>query len=183
MLMNMLLDPDLKTVMEWKKRATQVLEPFRATGHKSTDAILELSVCGYGLYRYCGELASIFKVSAVSICQVDTAADEGIVVLSAADVADMVQCRRCWNYHWDKGAHDNLCHRCVVVMLTTWPDHEETAAIRVSVDNHQYLARALTPYGLVQPFEDIMLNIEYFRRKHDAVRVGSPNGNFNVVIA
>jgi len=41
-----------------------------------------------------------------------------------------LKCPRCWHYHYVRENHDDLCDRCCLVMITGFPDHPETPAIR-----------------------------------------------------
>lgn len=79
-------------------------------------------------------------------------------------------CQRC-KKHADERLeykmHDDLCDRCVVVMLMSYPDHPESEHIRAAIPNVPYLEHALKGYDLTMmsgdDIENLMLDIRYFR--------------------
>ena len=43
--------------------------------------------------------------------------------------ASGVKCPRCWHWHAADLNFDNLCNRCVQIILTDFPNHESAARI------------------------------------------------------
>lgn len=47
-----------------------------------------------------------------------------------SDLETYVRCPRCYGYHSVYGNFDNLCDSCVTTLLTQYPEHEASRAIR-----------------------------------------------------
>jgi len=47
-----------------------------------------------------------------------------------ASVSKGIKCPRCRHYHHVKENHDGLCDRCCLTMMSDFPEHEETPAIK-----------------------------------------------------
>ncbi len=95
-------------LLTWRERVNKALEPFRAGGHKSTDARVTLhhAASDPQLTAYRDELADLFLVSDV---QLVAGAGEDIVV----ELHPGARCERC-RKHFDVLAADpnDVCFRC-----------------------------------------------------------------------
>ncbi|HEX4419900.1 MAG TPA: isoleucine--tRNA ligase, partial [Kofleriaceae bacterium] len=98
-------------LLGWRERVTKALEPFRAAGHKSTDARVTL-VHPPGdplLTAYRDELADLFIVSEVRL----TAGAAGDAEAIAIELHDGPRCERCRKHYAALAADPNdVCERC-----------------------------------------------------------------------
>ena len=106
-------------LLEYRERATRALEPFRAEGHRSTDAqvtIAPLAADRPLLAARLDLLADLFIVSKVVLAERDAAADgEGEVEVGQAPGR---RCERCWRW-FEQMATDELCRRCADAVAQT----------------------------------------------------------------
>jgi len=95
-------------LLEYRERATRALEPFRAGGHRSTDALVTIAPAAADralLAPRTDLLADLFIVSKVVLADRDGAPD---VEVSEAPGR---RCERCWRWY-EQMATDDLCRRC-----------------------------------------------------------------------
>ncbi len=103
------LERDFEVLLQWRERVTKALEPFRAAKNKSEDAHVTLHASDRAvLDKYAGELADLFKTSAVSIAPRVTDSDTVAVAPHTGP-----RCERCWK-HYDQLAAkpSDVCERC-----------------------------------------------------------------------
>jgi isoleucyl-tRNA synthetase len=115
------LDPedDLAAVfarlLEYRELATRALEPFRASGHRSTDAqvtIAPLAADRALLAARLDMLADLFIVSKVVLAERDGAPNIEV------GEAPGTRCERCWRW-FEQMATGELCRRCADAVAAT----------------------------------------------------------------
>jgi isoleucyl-tRNA synthetase len=100
-------------VLAWRERVNKAIEPFRAAGHKSTDARVTVrAAAGDPIHAASAdELADLFIVSAVQLAP--AAGDPEVTV----DAHPGPRCERC-RKHFDQLAADpaDVCARCAAAL-------------------------------------------------------------------
>ncbi len=100
-------------LLAYRARATAQLEPFRASGHRSTDARVTIAPAAGDrelLAPRLALLADLFIVSAVALAPADAAGDEPVIEV---DQAPGTRCERCWRWYEQMSSRSaDLCPRC-----------------------------------------------------------------------
>jgi isoleucyl-tRNA synthetase len=105
-------------LLEYRELSTRALEPFRASGHRSTDAqvtIAPLAADRALLAARLDMLADLFIVSKVVLADADGAPD-GVDI--RVGEAPGTRCERCWRW-FEQMATDELCRRCADAVAAT----------------------------------------------------------------
>jgi isoleucyl-tRNA synthetase len=104
---------DFAGLLTWRERVNKQLEPFRAGGHKSTDAEVTLrhAATDRALAAHADELADLFIVSGVKLVVTDAPIAPGDEVAVALHPGP--RCERCRKHFASLAAEPNdVCQRC-----------------------------------------------------------------------
>ncbi|HKE18459.1 MAG TPA: isoleucine--tRNA ligase [Kofleriaceae bacterium] len=100
-------------LLAYREHATRQLEPFRAGGHRSTDARLVIAPAAGDralLEPRLAQLADLFIVSQVALAPADAEGSEPVI---AVEEARGSRCERCWRWYEEMSPQaGDLCVRC-----------------------------------------------------------------------
>jgi isoleucyl-tRNA synthetase len=102
-------------LLDHRERATRALEPFRAAGHRSTDAQVTIAPLEADRALLAGRLdllADLFIVSKVVLAERAGAPDVEV------SEAPGTRCERCWRWY-EQMAQGDLCRRCADAVAQT----------------------------------------------------------------